>query len=167
MEELEPCTPEQERENRFKAIELNVESLKQYITLSTVAIAGLLAYYSATKESSTLFLFISIGLFASCAMISVYNINLFINKVNRNEINVRAIDARKTNFFAIGLFLLAILSAVLFFFNTKMDRSKKGNSESKIILKNQNIEIGKDIKSKVSIKTDSTGNQIEVLINQD
>jgi hypothetical protein len=160
------CTPEQERENRFKAIELNVESLKQYITLSTVSIAGLLAYYSSTDETSSLFLFISIGLFSACAIVSVYNINLFINKVNKNEINVRVADARKANFLAIGLFVLAIISASIFFFNSKKKSGDVPNEHSNIILKNQNIVIGKDVKTKVYIRTDSTGNKVEITINK-
>jgi hypothetical protein len=160
------CTPEQERENRFKAIELNIESLKQYITLSTVSIAGLLAYYSSTKESDTTFLFISIGLFVICAIISIFNINLFINKVHKNKIDVRAGDARKANFIAIGFFLLAIVSATFFFFNSNHTQNNSSMENSTIKLNDYNIEIGKDVKTKVEIRTDTTKNHIEILINK-
>jgi len=165
-EENENCTEVQQRENRLKAIELNIESLKQYITLSTVAIAGMFVYYSASGKASTPFLFIAIGLFALCAIVSVYNINLFINKVNKNEIDVRAVDARKANFFAIILFVLAIVSTTIFFSSTGDNTKNIQTEDSKIILRNQNIEIGKDVKTKVTIKTDSIGNQFEIHINK-
>jgi cytochrome c biogenesis protein CcdA len=154
---------DQDMQNKMKAIELNVESLKQYITLSTFAIAGLLTYYSINTDSSLALLLAAVGFFGACTIVSVYNINLFINKLDRGEVNVRSKDARIASFVAIILFLAGV-SFSLVFINSVLYSTGK-IEDSQLIISKDGIVIGKDYKSKIKIEHDSTSGVSRVQIN--
>lgn len=146
----------EERANRLKAIDITIDSLKQYITLSTVAIGGLLAYYNGNGKDGIKLLFsISVVGFILCAITSIFTINTFINKVHNHTIDVRLIGLRRLNFTAIFLFLLSVFMSAAFFFTSYSDKVVTDSKDSKIIINEKFIEIGKDVKTKVIIKTDS------------
>ena len=159
--------PEDERANRLKAVDITIDSLKQYITLSTVAIAGLLALYNGNGKDGMKWLFVSavVG-FILCAIASIFTINTFINKVHNNNIDTRLPSLRFLNFLAIFLFLVGVIAGAGFFFSSQgTEIIPTSNTDgSKIIIQEKSIEIGKDAKAKVSIKTDSLTKTI--LINQ-
>jgi hypothetical protein len=150
-------------DNKLKAIELTIESLKQYITLSTLAIGGLLTYYSLNQDTSKTLLLVSVSSFGVCTLVSVYNINLFINKLDRNEIEVRASDARTINFIAILLFITGIVLS--FFYFKSSDEIQMLNQNGQLIITNSEIKIGKEFKNKVSIEKDSIKGVTKILVN--
>jgi hypothetical protein len=84
---------------KSKAMEMMVESLKMYVTLSTLFFAGLLAYYSRVRPTNSLYL-LAIALFflLMCAIISVINLNHLISKTCKADLNINAIGARTINF---------------------------------------------------------------------
>lgn len=159
-------TKEEERANRLKAVDITIDSLKQYITLSTVAIAGLLAFFNGNGKEGTKWMFVSavVG-FMLCAITSIFTINTFINKVHYHTIDARLSGLRKLNFTAIILFLIGVIMSASFFFSSINTVPLKNTDDSKIIIQEKNIEIGKDVKTKIIIKTDSLLKQRTITIN--
>ena len=163
----QPVRPEDERANRLKAVDITIDSLKQYITLSTVSIAGLLAFYNGNGRDGIKGLFVSavIG-FILCAIASIFTINTFINKVHHNNIDTRLPSLRRLNFAAISLFLIGVIAGACFFFSSQGTITIPNSDDSKIIIQEKSIEIGNNVKAKVSIKTDSFAKANTILINQ-
>jgi hypothetical protein len=105
-----------ERASHIKALDITIDSLKQYITLSTVSIGGLLAYYNSSGNGGSPVLFItSVAAFVICTIVSVFTINTFINKVNTNIIDITARLHRFPNFIAISSFFIGLVCGALFF----------------------------------------------------
>lgn len=160
---VEPVLTPEERANRLKAIDITIDSLKQYITLSTVAIAGLLAYYNGNGKNGIMWLFvIAVIGFILCAIASIFTINTFINKVHNHTIDVRHTGLRRLNFFAIVLFLLGVLLSAAFFFSSYKELVMINSDNSKIIINDKTIEIGQDVKTKVIISTDPLTKTIKI-----
>jgi len=155
----------EENANRRKAMEITIDSLKLYITLSTVAIAGLLAFFNGNgKDGSKTLFFIAVIGFILCAIASVYTINTFINKVHNGNIDIRLPILRILNFIAIVFFVIGVVFCVLFFFSSKGVATT--NNDSKIIIQGDRIEMGKDVKNKITITNDSLTKTKMIIINQ-
>jgi hypothetical protein len=157
----------EERANRLKAVEITIDSLKQYITLSTVAIAGLLAFFNGNGKYGTKWLFVTavVG-FILCSITSIFTINTFINKVHNHNIDARILGLRKLNFTAIAFFLIAVSACAAFFFSSQNALTNTNTDNSKIIIQEKSIDIGKDVKNKIIIKIDSLRKVRTILINQ-
>ena len=163
----QPLSKTDERANRLKAVDITIDSLKQYITLSTVAIAGLLAFFNGNGKEGSKWMFVAavVG-FMLCAITSIFTINTFINKVHNHTIDVRLSGLRKLNFTAIILFLLGVFMSASFFFSSIETLPVNNTYDSKIIIQEKSIEIGKDVKTKVVIKTDSLLKERMIIINE-
>jgi hypothetical protein len=159
--------PINERANRLKAVDITIDSLKQYITLSTVAIAGLLAFFNGNGKEGTKWLFVIAVLgFILCAIASIWTINTFINKVHNHIIDVRHPLLRKSNFSAIILFLIGVGFSAAFFFSSQKTTQVINPVDSKIVIQDKSVVIGEAVKTKVVIKTDSLTKIKTILINQ-
>lgn len=112
------------KECKYKALDLIVISLTQYITLSTFAVGGLLTYYSYSQQQS-MFLWIAVALFIACAICSIVCINAFIYKINRDSFSCEEKISRILNWIAIITFLFGILFGGIFISTSKI--SKKNN----------------------------------------
>jgi dipeptide/tripeptide permease len=165
LKDEKDLTPE-ERANRLKAVDITIDSLKQYIALSTVSIAGLLAFFNGNGKDGIKWIFVlAVVGFMLCAIVSIFTINTFINKVHNHTINVRHTGLRIPNFIAIILFLIGVLASAGFFFSVQNNDKHQDYIESKIIIENSKIEIGKDVKTKVIIFTDSVKNYKRIEVN--
>lgn len=152
-----------------KAVDINVESLKLYITLSTVSIAGLLTYYSKLTDpiNSNVFYW-SILLFLLCAVDSIIIVNHFIIQANNDAYNVRTPLSRIANFIAIFLFIGAVITGGLFI--TKNSGKKQETTTIKspgLTIENNKIYISSDVKMKIIIETDTLKNIGKIYINCD
>jgi amino acid transporter len=150
---------------KIKAIEVNVESLKLYLTLSTFLIGGLLAYNSSLKTGFSVSLIISLCLFLITAISSITSLNCYIYKLDRGELNVKVKDARLFNIIAILSFIVGLIFTIIFFFspNNQIDSSSV-NVKQEILIDN-NISIIGETKSDIIIEKDSIGNILKVEIN--
>jgi hypothetical protein len=149
---------ENQRLNRIKAIDITIDSLKQYITLSTVSIAGLIAFYNGLgKEHSTPLFIKAVICFVACTVCSVITINLFINKVHVNVTNVRNWAVRIPNFLAIAAFFGGITFAALFFFKKPNSKSIQINNQSTVVIDFDSVKgtLEKEMRTKVKIDVDT------------
>ncbi|MBN2571136.1 MAG: hypothetical protein JXA68_03330 [Ignavibacteriales bacterium] len=156
---------EKKRIGKVKAIEVNVESLKLYLTLSTFLIGGLLAYNSSLKTGFPFPLIVSLSLFLITAICSIISLNCYIYKLDRGELNVKAKDARKFNIIAILSFLVGLIFTGVFFFTMESNQPETEMSSEKIIEIDKNIIIKGETSSKINIEKDSLNNIIRVEIN--
>lgn len=152
-----------------KAVDINVESLKLYITLSTVSIAGLLTFFSKLSDPNYNFLFyLSISLFLSCAIACIIIVNHFIIQANNDAYNVRTPLSRTLNFIAIILFAVAVATGGAFI--TRNSEKKQNNIAEKqtgFTIENNKIHISSDVKLKIIIETDTLKNIGKIYINCD
>ena len=156
---------EKKRIGKVKAIEVNVESLKLYLTLSTFLIGGLLAYNSSLKTGFPFSLIVSLSLFLITAICSIVSLNCYIYKLDRGELNVKAKDARKFNIIAILSFLIGLIFTGVFFFTMESNQPDTEMSSEKIIEIDKSIIIKGETNSKINIEKDSLNNIIRVEIN--
>lgn len=152
--------------NKQKAIDINIESLKLYLTLSTISIGGLMAFFTSKYGGFRYSFIISIGFFFICAVSSIYSINTFINKVDRNEINVRARDSVRSNFVAIFSFIIAIVFAAIYFYNSQKKITNEKEVLQGIVVTKDTLKIGRDVKTKAIIELDTLGRFKSVKVNQ-
>jgi hypothetical protein len=151
-------------ENRKKSLELTVDSLKLYITLSTVSIAGLLGLYNLSDTPRNInLLWFSIISFLACAITSVININMFINSVYDDNYDIRKNLFRKVNLLAIILFALAIAAAVAYIFSNQ-NKGVKKNDHVQLTIGDKSIELPPD-SATVAYKLDSGLNILSLQIN--
>ena len=117
---------EQEKDNRRKAIDLTVETLKLYISFSTLAIAGLLGVFNSSDNSDVVFsLWFSVLCFFLCALLSILIINVFIAEVCDGIWNVRSRHVLWFNRIAICLFFVALFFAIQYIiYNGKQKTAK-------------------------------------------
>jgi hypothetical protein len=155
------------RLNRVKSIDITIDSLKQYILLSTVSIAGLIAFYNGNGKNGNSVLFtISVVAFLLCAISSVWNINTFINELHFSSTNVRKKELRRYNWIAISLFVVSVISSSIFIADALRTQRSDVNTSAKIIIKNQNttVEIDGGVKASVVVECDSITKQNQILI---
>jgi len=132
------------RENKKKSLDLTVDSLKLYITLSTVAIAGLLGLFKLSDTPRNIgLLWVSIGCFLACAITSVIIINMFINSVYDDNYDTREKLFRIANFLAIALFLLGIFAAIIYIMSNRNNSPKK-NDRIQLMIGEKSIELPRD-----------------------
>ena len=155
--------------HKSKAVDINIESLKLYITLSTVAVAGILTFYSSLNNVESKGLFgLSIFLFILCGVLSVVIVNHFIIQANNDAYNVRSLLSRALNFIAIFLFAGGIVTGSIF-----VGKNINGNGENlksthgQIIIQKDKIIVGENNKMKVIIVQDSLSSKKEIYINCD
>ncbi len=163
-------TKENKRLNRLKSIDITIDSLKQYIALSTVSIVALFAFYNGNgKNGNQIWFLISITAFMLCAIFSVWNMNIFINKLHFNKINVRENYVRRNNWIPIFFFLAGIISSGIFLFGTLLNGEKYKADDSRILLKfeKSSIEIGKGVKAKIKIENDTMYQESIVTIDKE
>lgn len=156
-------------ENKKKAVDINVESLKLYITLSTISIAGLLTFFSKLTDPIKVNTFyLAILLFLLCSIDCIIIINHFIIQANNSVYNVRSGLSRIANFIAIIFFLGAVIMSGIFITNNSEKKGSMRNENSAYFkIENHKIYIGNNFKQKVKIEID-TLNQIEnIHINYD
>lgn len=156
---------EKKRIGKVKAIEVNVESLKLYLTLSTFMIGGLLAYNSSLKAGFSTTLIISLFLFLVTAICSVVSLNCYIYKLDRGELDVKAKDARIFNAIGILSFILGLIFTGFFFFTLESNESNSNNNSEKVIMIDENIIIKGETHSNITIEKDSLDRIIKVEIN--
>jgi len=156
-------------DNKKKAVDINVESLKLYITLSTVSIAGLLTFFSKlTDPNCNLLFYLSISLFLSCAIDCIIIVNHFIIQANNDAYNVRTPLSRVLNFIAIILFAVALATGGAFITrNSEKKQSKIAEKQSGFTIENNKIHISSDVKMKIVIETDTLKNIGKIYINCD
>lgn len=153
--------------NKIKAVDINVESLKLYITLSTVAVAGILTFYSSlTHANSKSFFVWSIILFLLCAVLSVVIVNHFIIQAHNDEYNVRTALSRVLNFAAIFIFIGGIVTGSIFVgHNINGNSPTPTTTNGMIIIDNNKITIGENNTMKLTIIQDSLNSNKEIYIN--
>lgn len=153
--------------HKLKAVEINIESLKLYITLSTVAVAGILTFYSSLNNAESKGLFCwSIILFILCGVLSVVIVNHFIIQANNDAYDVRTTLSRALNFIAIFLFVGGIFTGSMFIGKNINNKSKHiGNTNGQIIIENNKITIGENNKMKLIVIQDSLSSNKEIYIN--
>ena len=156
-------------DNNKKAVDINVESLKLYITLSTVSIAGLLTFYSKLIGPTYTALFYSaIILFLLCSILSILIVNHFIIQANNGAYDVRTLWSRIPNFIAIFFFLAAVVSGSIFITNNSVKEEKHiVPNQSGVVIENNKIIIGSDFKNKVLIESDTLKNINRIYVNYD
>jgi hypothetical protein len=143
------------RENQQKSLDLTVDSLKLYITLSTVAIAALLGLYKLSDEPRNVgLLWLSIVCLLACAITSVININMFINSVYDDNYNTRAPGVRAANFLAIVFFVLGIGSAIIYIMSNRNNSPKK-NDHIQLMIGEKFIDLPRD-SAAVEYKVDTS-----------
>ena len=155
-------------ESQIKAISILVESMKLYVTLSTISIAGLLTFFTKNGDKKYSFLFfIALALFFSAAVTSIININYFVTRVFKGDNNIFTKTAKRINISAIIFFFFGIfISAFYLYFNINYTTpSSKTSIDFGIILENHKISIANDVKAKVIITKDLNGNIIKININ--
>lgn len=152
-----------------KAVDINVESVKLYLTLSTILIAGLLTFYSRLQQPDWVFLFgSSLILFLLCAISSIMIVNHFIFQANNDKYDVRSKRSISLNWIAIILFFLGLVSGGFFItVNSNPKKADQQSKESGIVIKNNEIRIFSDIKTKVIIENDTIKHVQKVLINNE
>ncbi|TLX72616.1 hypothetical protein E9993_17420 [Labilibacter sediminis] len=156
---------EKKRIGKVKAIEVNIESLKLYLTLSTFLIGGLLAYNSSIQTGFSVTLIISLSLFLITAICSIISLNCYIYKLDRGELDVKAKDARKFNVIAILSFLTGIIFTGIFFFTIEPKESISDTDSEQVIEIDERIIIKGETSSKITIQKDSLDKIIKVEIN--
>jgi hypothetical protein len=160
----EKSQSDNERLDKIKAIDITIDSLKQYISLSTISIAGLIAFYNGNGKNGIPFYFVfALICFVFCALASVITINMFISMVNEHEYNVRKGRVRTCNWIAIISFFIGITSGGVFFHSSFGLNYE--NPHSEILIKPNKIRIGKDVKTNIQIKTDSAFKVSTIIIN--
>lgn len=155
-------------ENQTKAVAILVESLKLYVTLSTISIAGLLALYSGSAGSGyTWLLFVSLGLFFLCAGLSIANVNHLVDSVNKNLPDIYHPTARHLNFAAIFSFSAALVFGVVFLILSKPQTSQFNTYPTQgLIIEQNRILISDSFKARVTILRDSVGSIKKIQINE-
>ncbi len=155
---------------KSKAVDINVESLKLYITISTIAIGGLLTFFriiSSTPKNISLFYWAMILLLLS-AISSILVVNHFIIQAHENEFNVRTSWSRILNWGAIIFFFSGISLGGIFVANNASESTPldlKSIIPDGIVIQKNVITIGKDVRTEVIIKTDSISNSKVIFIN--
>lgn len=156
-------------ENNTKALDLLVESLKLYVTISTVAIAGLLAYWSGGKSSSQFSLLaVALAAFLLCAVASVWNINHFVAKIYDDKADIYGKEPRVINSIAIGAFVVGLIFAALFL--ALKDSASPGPSTgasraNAVEIRGNSVTIGEDVRTKIKIKKNTQGQVESISIN--
>ncbi len=158
---------EEEKKNKLKAIDLNTESLKLYVTISFASIAGLVAYHNSPNiiHNDSWFYCSIVSLF-TCAVISLFTLNSFIAPIDRGEINVHNKSSIRFNFIAILIFTVAIICIAIYFLTSpkKVESPTNSTVKSGILIQGNNIILGNDVKTKINITKDSLGNIREINI---
>lgn len=146
-----------------KSLDLTIDSLKLYVTLSTFAFGGLLVILNAQKQPvETWTCYISLACFVLCCIVSVFTINGFINKVYEGEMNPMENSMRAQNGFAIGLFALGMIFGTIFI---SVQNSKKDNGPTSVIKVNNGVlEIKGNISTEYEIQTDSVNRTKTIVI---
>lgn len=77
--------------HKIKAIDINTESIKLYITIAVASVAGLIAYHNSTAiEHNEIAFITTLIAFILSAIVSVITLNSYIISVDNNEIEVTA-----------------------------------------------------------------------------
>ncbi|CAI2767340.1 RNA-dependent RNA polymerase family protein [Flavobacterium collinsii] len=152
--------------NKLKAIDLNTESLKLYTTVAVASIAGLVAFHNSQNiEHCESAFIITLILFIFSAIVSIVTLNYYIIAVNNNEFEVTAKFPVWLNRIAVILFLIGLISAG-FYINLSQKKISPKNEQqiNGIIIQGNTVRIGNNVKTKIKITKDSTGNIKEILI---
>lgn len=153
--------------HKIKAIDINTESLKLYITITVASIAGLIAYHNspAIEHNEIAFRTALIVLILS-AIASVMTLNAYIISVDNNTIEVKAKLPVILNRIAVSLFIVGLVSAG-FYLGLSKHKIKEDSFTKEmngIIIQNDKIEIGNDVKTQIKITKDSSGTIREITI---
>lgn len=155
-------------EDKHKAIDLLVESIKAILTLSTILISGLLAYIGTVGggllcwQNITALSF----LFLSC-ILSIININSLVNKVYRGEVDAVMDSEVKIINVVLSLSLLFGLGFSSWYIFTCLPASNPNNktNNSHMIIQRDSIEIPDNFSTTIKIEKEA-GNIKTVIINE-
>jgi hypothetical protein len=153
--------------HKIKAIDINTESIKLYISIAVASIAGLIAYHNSTAiEHNEIAFKITLIAFILSAITSVITLNSYIISVDNNEIEVTAKLPVWLNRFAIIFFIFGLVSAGFYFGLSKQKNKEEviTNDLNGIIIHGDRIEIGNNVKTHIKITRDSSGTIREIII---
>lgn len=152
---------------KMKAIDLNTESLKLYVTIAIGSIAGLIAYHNSPNIiHNNIWFFPAIGFLLVCAILGLSALNSQISAVDAGEINVNKKVTLRLNFLAIICCAFGITFGVIYFITSKAKQSTEKPLEltQGIMIEGNKVSIGKDVKTHIKITKDSSGTIREIII---
>jgi hypothetical protein len=153
--------------HKIKAIDINTESIKLYITIAVAAIAGLIAYHNSTAiEHNEIAFKITLIILILSAITSVITLNSYIISVDNNEIEVTAKLPVWLNRVAVILFIIGLICAG---FYLGLSKHKKIEEPTRIelngiIIQGDKIEIGNNVRTQIKITKDTSGRISEIII---
>jgi len=152
--------------HKIKAIDLNTESLKLYVTIAVAAIAGLIAYHNSNNIVHTEWCFLAaITCLLICGILGLVTLNSYISSVDDGKIEIDNKLSLILNFCAIVFFFLGIIFGAIYFITSKPKAKEVNINNNGISIHDNNIEIGKDVKVIIKISKDSTGKIKEINIS--
>ena len=159
---------EEKKKYKLKAVDINTESLKLYVTLALGSTAGLIAYHNSNSinHNETWFC-IAIIFFLSTAVMGLITLNTFISSVDEGIADVNKKLPMWLNLIAIISFLFGIISAVIYFNMSDKKTESNNINQNGITIQGENIFIGNDVKTKIKIVKDSNGKIKEIIIPND
>lgn len=157
---------EETKLNKIKAIDLNTESLKLYVTIAVAALAGLIAYHNSNNIIHTEWCFLTaITCFLICGILGLVTLNSYITSIDEGKIDIDNKLSLRLNFSAVIFFSLGIVFGAIYLITSKPKTHEIGISTNGISIRDNNIEIGKDVKATIRISKDSEGKIKEINIS--
>lgn len=160
---------EEQKKLKLKAVDINTESLKLYVTLAVGCTAGLIAYHNSNNiiHDETWF-YISISFLILTAITGLATLNSFISSIDEGIVDVNKKLPMRLNITSIVFFALGLMSAGAYFkMSDKKIEQTKGVSQSGISIQGENIFIGNDVKTRIKIVKDSNGKITEISIRDE
>jgi hypothetical protein len=141
------------------------ESLKLIVVIATILFGGLLAYRSNIAAPIGVWAYyVSLALLASSSILSVTNINSLINKVYRGEEDaIKKKEVKVLNFACIATLFSGIAFGA-WFLSVQSQMILESPGADAIVISDESIAIGKEIRATVKVVITREGTISEVLI---
>lgn len=152
-------------QDKVKASDYLLESIKLIVTLATIFFGGLLAYApNATSHTREWAFNLALTLFALSAIFGVFNINSIINKIFRGEEDaIRTNETKALNILSTG-FLAFGMGFGAWFLSDQHPVTKKTDKEDQTTISESEITVGGETKSTIEIQKNESGKIIHVKI---
>lgn len=166
MSATPPTPPTPITQDKLKATDILVESIKLLVTIATIFFGGLLAYGSNVSTPIRVWSYhTALILFVVCSVSSVVNINTLIGKIYRSEADaIKRGDVKFVNIISMLSLLGGTFFGAIFLLSQQPSTQKSSNSTQTVISESQ-ITVGSGDQPNIKVIKDANGHINEVSIS--